>query len=144
MVVLRCISSSSGHIPHFARAAAEIQIQHLISVRPVEPLDVRVLHGSSWLDKLQLDIVVFSSAGESHRHELRSIIHANSLRIASLARDTIQDAYHPRRGQVEIDFNGEGFSIEVVDHVELSEPPTAHQGITHKVHLSTSLLVRHF
>ena len=122
-----------GVLPDLSQGAEDVHIQHTAAVTPVEPFDEAVLHWLAGLDEAELDTMCLGPLGQRDCHELRAIIETQLLRIAPPGRDPVQHPDHARRGQVQIDLNGERLPAEVIDHVEGPEASAIPQSVRHEV-----------
>lgn len=64
------------------------------------------------------DTLSCSPSDESAADVFRAVIATNNLRFAAPLDDLIQRPYDPLRWQREINVDGQGFPVEVVDDVE--------------------------
>ena len=96
----------------------QIQIEDIFAISAVELLDVSVLRRLPGLDEVQKNIMFLSPLHQGSGDELRSVIDANPLWIASPVCHPLQDAYDPLTGQGCVDLNRQRFPVEVVDEVQ--------------------------
>lgn len=72
-----------GALAHLVEVLEQICIQHLFTVCAIEAFDQAVLHGHSRLDEDDLDLVALGPLFHGLSDELRAVINAKSLWLAT-------------------------------------------------------------
>lgn len=114
-------------------AVEDVAVEDFRAIRPVEAFDVGILSGLALLDELQLDAVGCGPGRQSAADQFRSVVHAQPLRRTTHFDEFSQRTYHPLGRQAGIDLDSQRLTVEVIEHIERAEAPTAPQGIGHEV-----------
>lgn len=121
------------HFPSFTPRSEQIKIQYFCPVRTVEPFDKGILRGLAGPDKFQHHTMVFCRLCQRQRDQLRTVIHPHFQRISAVCHDPVQHSHDPLRRDILVNFNRQGFAVNIIHYVEGPEAPAAHQHIVHKI-----------
>jgi len=80
------------NILHFRKGLEQIEVQYLFPVGLVEPLNVRILCGLTWLDELQIHAVLLSLVSQQHGDQFRPVVHSQLGRQPAPSHYSIQNS----------------------------------------------------
>ena len=122
-----------GHAPYFIERIKDVAVKHLGAVGPVEPLDVGILGGLSWLDELKSDRVPLRPVSQRLADEFWAVVHPQPPGLASQFNELIQSPNHPGRRQAGVDLNAQSLPVVVIHHIEGPEASAAPQAVGHEI-----------
>lgn len=80
-----------SRLPDFRNIAEQVEVEQLVSIRPVEPLDVGILVRLSGLDVLDRHPVGLGPGYELSPEKLRAVIDPKDARQAAIQSQTFKD-----------------------------------------------------
>lgn len=109
-------------------------VEALVAELAVEAFDVAVLHRLARIDQSMLDAVPLGPDNEGPAGELRTIVGAYDLRIATEARGLVQQANDEIPADAVVHHDVHALVSEVVGHRQALDATTARKRITDEVH----------
>ena len=122
-----------GELLHLADVVKDIEVQNLVAVAAIEPLNERVLIGFAWLDVQQGNALLFAPTLKQAGGKLWPIVGAQCLRFAVQLDQLLKDPHNTGSGHGRANLDTQGFSIALVNDIEGTERPAAIQGVVHEV-----------
>lgn len=120
------------HVAQFLQAVEHTAVEHLGAVDPVESFNVGVLRGLAGLDVLQGDSLALLPLGQRSGDELRAV-QVNRWQRAEQLHQLVQGPDDECSSQAGVKLNAQPFAVEIIEDVELPEPPPRLQRIGHLV-----------
>src|ERR1044072_4549460 len=117
----------------FTQLLKHKHVEHRFAVAAIKPLDETILHRLAWFDELEQHAMLLGPVSQRHGNELRSVVQPQLEGIAAQSGDPLKRAHYARGRQVEVNFNRQQFTIEIVYHVERPEASATPQRIAGKV-----------
>jgi hypothetical protein len=109
----------SGKQLHLLDRFEQVRIEDLAATRSVEPFNERVLVGLARRDVHSRNSALLAPFLERRRRELRTI--AQSLRLAVLVDQAIENTDHPGARHARADLDRQSFPIALIEIVERAE-----------------------
>lgn len=103
---------------------SNICIQDLISVGLVEAFDIGILCRFPRRDISKIDLVYPAPDFSDICYKLRSIIHADFLRLSIAVHQMVQYPGYPRTFQAVICLNVQNFPVIIINHIKTAELPS--------------------
>ena len=122
-----------GGLSYLIEVSEQVNVEDFVTVSPVEPLDIAVLIGLAGLDVPNGHATRRGPFRESLAQEFRSVVDAKDLRKPSFSLNLFEDPDEPYSRQRCVDFDVDGFTVEIVDDVEGPKTPAAVKGVAHEI-----------
>ena len=121
-------------VADFVERTEEVCIEDFGAEAAVEAFDIAVLHGTAWLNELEVDVVDVAPSVQFGGDELRAVIDQDLGRQLPTFFELIQHANDTCRGQGSVHLDGERFPGSFIEKVEGAEAPSAVEAVFHEVH----------
>ena len=115
-------------------AEEPVLVQTLLPEAAIERFDVCILCGLSWAAEVKLHVVEVSPPVQRLRNELRSIVHADRGRLATLLRDRLQNLNHVVAGQTLSNADCQILTGKVIDSRQNPKSLATEELVGHEVH----------
>ena len=126
-----------GKFLDFVQCFEQVVGKPVIANRPVIALDVGVLLRLARLDEVDTD-AAFCCPRQGHGADVfRAVVAPDRNWLSAPFNDPVERAYHAFGRQREVDLDSQTFAVEVVDHIEQTDPAPIGELVVHEVHRPT-------
>ena len=119
---------------HLVQRSPVIRAEPLVAHRPAETLDIGVLLRIAKLDQINVDASILGLVQRRLADALGAIVTPDHRRPPAPLNHLTQRPGDSLRGQREVDLNGEGLAVEVIEHIEQPNRSSVIERVVHKVH----------
>ena len=121
------------------KVGEQMRIEHLGSIGSVKGLDEGILIWLAWLDISNGNAFGSSPLSERLRDQFGPIVQAYRIGRSIAVNQPTQDSDQARRRNRCADFDGQAFSVGLINDIQRAEPSPAVQGVVHEVQRPTAV-----